>query len=144
MFAELIFKGFFDFIPAFDFRKIWSGFKVDQPARPDSEETEAKIVASIMEPLDHFPEGHVFLLPDGRYFYALIGEATADMRIDCISQILNPEPTFSKSGKSGETHPYEELGKLADYCTDRDVQRLLVKAYYGKKAAQALLQFSLA
>jgi len=123
--------------------KIRSFLKV-QPTRPNSA---AKIVASIMNPGDHYPEGFVFALPDGRLFYAATEE---EMLMDRIEELHNPHPDITNvpKGSTGldNEQPFSKLGlgSKATPVKDPEVIKLLVKAYYGTKAPKKLRELSLA
>lgn len=123
--------------------KVGSILKV-QPTRPNNA---AKIVAAIMNPGDRYPEGFVFALPGGRFFYAVTEE---EMRMDCIEELLNPHPDITNipEGLTGlsNTQPYSKLGEgsTRPYTDDPAVKKLLVEAYYGTNAPQKLRELSLA
>jgi len=122
--------------------KIGSWLKV-QPTRPNSA---AKIVATIMDPEDHLPHGFVFAIPDGRLFYAAVED---EMRMDCIVELLKPHSDIANAPKGptglGNKQPLSKLGEddALRYTNDPVVIKLLVEAYYGKKAPQKLRELSL-
>ena len=142
MFAEMIFEGVFDFIPAFDFKKIWSGLKVDQPVRPT---VDGKIdpTAWIRERGDRFPEGLVYAIPDGRYFYVPLQEGTGDLLVNKAEQLLAPAPSLLVRPAEGNIQPPSELGPRGGK-PEAEAQKFLLMAYYGRQeAADYFPKFSL-
>jgi len=117
-----------------------------KPTRPNSA---AKIVATIINPGDHLPHGFVFAIPDGCLFYAAIAGASSEMRMDCIVELLKPHPDVANAPKDstglGNKQPLSKLGEndALRYTNDPAVKKLLVEAYYGKKAPQKLRELSL-
>ncbi len=104
-----------------------------------------------MNPGDRYPGGYVFDLRDGRFFYADIAEASAEMRMDGIYELRNPHPDVTKTPDSSNRYknpqPYSKLGPVDTQIRTNDtaVFKLLLEAFYdSKKARQKLKELSLA
>lgn len=128
-----------NFLPALDFGKLWSLFKVAEPVRPNSAEQSAVRIAWIREYGDNMPEGVVHRVPDGRLFYTDIEEGTGRLEVEKAQLLTAPLPELTQGEDVRPPRMLGPKGKQAD----RDVQKLLVTSFYGKKAPAVLAALSL-
>ena len=138
----------FFFLPRLDLGRLWRWLKVE-PVRPNSQEQSAVIVAAIEDRDAREFYGDVYKTADGRFFFAPVNGVTMDLKTDEIEEIRNPHPDIISSDKGighknkqslAKLHKAENLGIVYDPA----IKAALVRAYYGKKAPQKLIELSLA
>jgi len=138
MFKSETINDFF-FLPRLDLGWIWRWLNV-APARPNSEETEATLVAWIRDPGENMPVGIVHRIPDERLFFTPIKEGSGHLDLSASRHLTAPSSELI----TGQTiRPPSLLGPEGDLA-DNDVKRLLIKSYYGKKAPGILAALTLA
>jgi len=148
MLNEGVIRNLFVSFPSFDLGSIWRWFKVDEPVRPNSAEQEAQIVAAIMDPKARAPEGFVFLIPDGRYFFGPVSESN-ELYADRIEELKNPHGDIKRcpdlSNRFSNSQPFSKLGLGADSnpIEDKAVKSLIVKKHYKHRAPEKLIELSL-
>jgi len=85
------------------------------------------------------PEGVVHRVPDGRLFYTDIEEGTGRLEVEKAQLLTAPLPELTQGD---DVYPPRVLGPKGK-TADRDVQKFLVKSFYGKKAPAVLASLSL-